>query len=112
MRVRRSLLAGLSLAVLAAGCGDATAPQASPTSTPTPAPPATPPAVGWRELPPGPLSPREDPVALWTGAEGGPPRGAAVVWAGDELVLWGGTRWDTSTAWTLLDAGWVFRPGR
>lgn len=42
---------------------------------------------------------------------GGAPLAAAVAWAGDELVLWGGVRWTGSTDWELLAAGWAWRPG-
>lgn len=68
MRVRRRLLAGVALALLTAACGDSAAP---PPSTGAAAPPASVSEVpaGWRELPPGPLSPRENAHALWVGGE-------------------------------------------
>jgi len=35
--------------------------------------------------------------------------GAAVVWAGDRLVVWGGVSWNAPEG-TLLDTGWSWRP--
>jgi hypothetical protein len=48
----------------------------------------------WLELPPPPDSADE---------------GQALAWAGDQLFVWGGVRWDGMEP-TILDAGWIWDP--
>jgi hypothetical protein len=54
------------VAVLMGACGGTDPPGAEP-GEPGSEPPAQ--AAGWRAVPPGPLSPRENALALWTGSE-------------------------------------------
>jgi hypothetical protein len=91
------------------------------------------PAGGWRPLPDGPEAPGRFVLASTAGPEhvvssgwvlhvptgrwtelGEPPGGSmdgpASVWAGDQLVVFGGVRW-AGMQGDILDTGWVWRPG-